>query len=102
MNRSTTIETRGTLHLKANDFVDRFAEAAPGTAILYAIGDVGFSAPFGAELARLKRLAQERSEAGLACLTQRVNADLRFEPVGGRSFHYIATKRAVKEASSGK
>ena len=90
------IETRGTRHATANDFADAFASAAPGIAITYAIGDVGYSAPYSPELTQLKKLVWERYQAGLCCLTQKADPDpdARFElPGGGRGFHYIATKR---------
>lgn len=89
------LETNGTMHLSTNDFADLFAEAEPGEAIVYAIGDVGFSAPYGAELTQLKKMVWERFEAGLLCLTQRASRELAFEKAGGRSFHYIATKRDI-------
>lgn len=89
------IETGGTRHLSTNDFADLFADAKPGSAITYAIGDVGFSAPYGAELTLLKKMVWDRYEAGLLCLTQRADTDPKQSLRGGRLFHYIATKRDI-------
>jgi hypothetical protein len=84
------MQTKGTTHLTMNEFADAFAEAAPGAQIVYATGDLAYSAVWSTELQGLRRQAWRYSETGLGRLVQRRRSDLPFtgDP-GGCCFEYV-------------
>lgn len=83
--------TAGTEHLTSDEFIDALADAEPGCAVNYAIGDLAFSASASAELALLRGLAWKRYVAGLGYLTQRRR--------GVRLFEYIFTVATPRRKS---
>ena len=85
---------RGTSYIKADAFVAEVARANPGEAIIYATGDIAYSAPLDPELFTLRRKVWQLYEANLVTLTQR---PLRRQfAIGGRAFDYIATRLKEK------
>jgi hypothetical protein len=82
---------RGTDYIPADLFLDRIAGTSPGKALVYATGDLAYSAPFDADLARLRKTVWGLYEQKKITLTQRIRPDRGFMR-GGRAFDYIATK----------
>jgi hypothetical protein len=87
MNASRT----GTEYLTVDAFLDRLDGAAPGHRIVYATGDLAYSAPSDPDLHALRYAVWRLYEAKKIALTQRVRNDKFF--CGGRAFDYIATRR---------
>jgi hypothetical protein len=83
--------THGTTHLTMSEFELALAVAEPGAQIVYATGDLAFSAAYSAELTRLRGHVQHLSETSLGYLTRRRLAEIAFFR-GGASFEYIFTK----------
>lgn len=86
--------TAGTNHLTGDEFIDALADAEPGTAVNYAVGDLAFSAPGSAELILLRGLAWKRYVAGLGYLTQRRRGTNLFEYI-----FTVATPRRRSEVA---
>lgn len=80
-----------TFHMTMNDFRDAMIEAAPGTAIVYATGDLAFERAahrisIASELDQLAKMVYAHHERGDVCLTQK--------RVKENVFEYRATKCA--------
>lgn len=91
------MQSSGTNHLSMNEFRDALTSASPGSTIVYATGDISYSAPGNAELEGVRTLAMDGQIKGEIFLTQRPTSETfvdfpRFQ--GGRSFEYRATKAA--------
>jgi hypothetical protein len=89
------MDTFGTNHQSVNDFRTAVALATPGSAIIYAFGDLAVSAPYSGELSGLRTLVQGLAAKGDGCLTQRRRTDARFFRGGGACFEYIFTKASA-------
>ena len=88
--------TKGTTHLTARQFSEAFAAAAPGAQILYATGDLAFSAKGSAELHGLQQQTWRYQEENLGRLVRRRRADLPFTGCqGGCCFEYIFAKASA-------
>ena len=93
------MQTKGTMHLTMKEFLIAVGTAQPGAQIVYATGDLAFSAKGSAELDGLKKQAWRYQEAKLGRLVRRRRADLPFAGgPGGCCFEYIF---AMSSASDG-
>ena len=87
--------THGTTHLTMSEFELELALAEPGARIVYATGDLAFSAVYSSELTRLRGHIQQLSEKRVGYLTRRRLAEIAFVR-GDASFEYIFTKAAPR------
>lgn len=83
------MESRGTSHMTSAEFVSALEMARPGENIVYATGDIAYSANDSSafELRILAKTVRSRSEEGLGRLFQRPCKTQRL--MGGRAFQYI-------------
>lgn len=84
--------TCSTKHITTNDFVDAVDAAAPGSAIVYALGDLAMSAPYGGELIGLRSIVWRYHTEGRGHLTQRRRPDVKLGK--DAAFEYIFTTAA--------
>jgi len=92
------MQTRGTTHLTTQQFSEAFAAAAPGAQIVYATGDLAFSARGSIELDGLKKQTWRYQEERLGRLVRRRRADLPFlGGSGGCCFAYIFAKSSAAD-----
>jgi hypothetical protein len=87
--------THGTTHLTMSEFDLALALAQPGAQIIYATGDLAFSAGYSTELMRLRGHLQHLSETRVGYLTRRRLAKSDFVG-GGAPCEYIFTKAAQR------
>ncbi|WP_315759323.1 hypothetical protein [Bradyrhizobium sp. SZCCHNRI2007] len=85
------MQTRGTSHLSVEEFVAAVRNSAPGAEILYATGDLAYSALGSPELHAVRANAQFCAEAKQGVLVQRRRPDLPFAG-GGCCFEYLLIK----------
>jgi hypothetical protein len=92
------MQTKGTTHLTTQQFSEAFADAAPGAQIVYATGDLAFSARGSIELDGLKKQTWRYQEERLGRLVRRRRADLPFlGGSGGCCFEYIFAKASAPD-----
>jgi hypothetical protein len=89
---------RGTEYLETAVFMSRLEALLPGQSLVYATGDLAFSAQRDGNLVHLRGVVWSLYQKQQIALTQRPRTDQRLR--GGRIFDYIATKRTetVKES----
>ncbi|WP_316188307.1 MULTISPECIES: hypothetical protein [unclassified Bradyrhizobium] len=87
------MDTRGTRHLSIAEFVEAVRNAAPGASIIYATGDLAYSAQGAPELHAVRANAQFCVQAKQGVLVQRRRPDLPFAGAGGGCcFDYLFVK----------
>jgi hypothetical protein len=87
------MQTKGTTHLSMQEFLIAVGAARPGVQIVYATGDLAFSAKGSAELDGLKKQAWRYQEAKVGRLVRRRRKDLPFTGgPGGCCFEYLFVK----------
>jgi hypothetical protein len=92
------MQTRGTTHLTTQQFSEAFAAAAPGALIVYATGDLAYSAKGSVELDGLKKQTWRYQEERLGRLVRRRRADMPFlAGSGGCCFEYIFAKASAPD-----
>ena len=87
---------RGTTYLSVDAFLNCIAKAIPGERIVYATGDLAYSAVKDPQLFALRSAAWRLYETKKISLTQRPRQDRRFV-MGGRAFDYVATVLREKQ-----
>jgi hypothetical protein len=92
------MKTRGTTHLTTQQFSQAFAAAAPGALIIYATGDLAYSAKGSAELDGLRKQTWRYQEEKLGRLVRRRCDDKPFTGgPGGYCFEYIFAKASLAD-----
>jgi hypothetical protein len=90
------METKGTTHLTTQEFSKAFAAAAPGALIVYATGDMAYSAKWSRELDGLRQQTWRYQEEKLGRLVRRRRAGKLFIG-GGCCFEYIFAKAGLHD-----
>ncbi|CAL77395.1 hypothetical protein BRADO3618 [Bradyrhizobium sp. ORS 278] len=93
------MDTRGTRHLSVDEFIAAVRDAEPGARIIYATGDLAYSAVGAPELHAVRANAQFCAQAKQGVLVQRRRPDLQFHGAGGGCcFEYLFVKARGKAA----
>lgn len=91
------METMGTQHLTVNAFSDALQDAHHGDRIIYATGDLAYSAAYSAELRELRDFVQQKANEKTGMLFRRKVPNSKFpyraqSVAWGACFEYLFVK----------